>query len=703
MKKPNFNPMFYSLFIYDVSFGGGKASPSVTFTSKDKKEKEPGVVDTGQEKIDSISVSSAKKDCKSSRDSLLGKLEDTLGKKDNVTMTKMRTEISSYFSTAAIRMSTRMTREQFSRHLANIAEKTKEYQVRIEQLAELLSHKELAKKEIKKVTEEMVTKYQALLLQERYAKKIESRHVLYVASAYLMRWEAANLKAIDRVYDIKTATKIYDDIRQRKGGAFKDLQTIEEDIMRVYDQWADSKGDDDDRKVYSDRNWDRKYEDKLPSYSFLAALGNSAYRGFSMVNPIAGAYRLVTGSSKPFKEGIDIYSTKGYLKWAREQANKGKFAPLPDLERADGGRHRAVITAGINPEKVKRNIEYGNRAVEFRNKLANAGKKDKISFGNPVLSEDTDEGKIAIQHNNKQIAEIQLASGGRYLLVVKDKKVDVTTMNPADVIKQVQELALKPKVENITVSKSSGRAQIKIEGNNLPAQSDSIDLRLGGMNLSKMGSGRTDIRLAPSFKSIDDNIKSVLKSALTEYADAQRNIGSQIKSKITDKLLEEIKSKVFPKSKKPRIVITGKASLEGSFKENESLAKRRADAAFKRLQEKNPTLTKANYDIQVVHFVTGPDGKAVANETEGWEKMKVEWNKAKDKLGEVKSIAELKKKINKPADGAQAAFVKKHFTDQRGADLLILPPASDDVKLDINMGNAPATTTPSAASPGAII
>lgn len=690
MKKPNFNPMFYSLFIYDVSFGGGKSSPSVDFSPKEKKEGTTETPDTGKEKIDSSSVSSAKMDCKSTRESLLGKLEDTLGKKDKVTMTKMRAEISSYFSTAAIRMSTRMTREQFARHLGQIAEKTKEFQIRIEKLAELLNHKELAKNEIKKVTEEMVTKYQLLLTQERYAKKCEERHILYVASAYLMRWENANAKAIDRIYDVDTATRVYNDIKQKKGGAFKDLQAIEEDIMKAFDQWADSKGDEDDRKVYSDRHWDDKYEKSMPSYSYLAAMGNQAYRAWSMVNPIGGALKIVTGSSKPFDEGLNIYNIKGYLKWAREQAEKGKFAPLPDLEREDGGRHRVVITAGINPEKIKRSIELGNRSVEFTNKLNEAGKKDKISFG----TQEINEGKITVSHDKKGVGSIEITPAGKYFLVIKDKKIDVTVMNPADVIKQVQELALNPKVENITVSKSSGRAQVKIEGNNLPAQSDSVDLRLGGMNLSKMGSGRTDIRLAPSFKSIDDNMKSVLKSALTEYADAQRNIGSQIKSQITDKLLEEVKSKVFPKSKKPRIVVTGKASLEGSFKENESLAKRRADAAFKRLQEKNPTLTKANYDIQVVHFVTGPDGNAVANEKEGWDKMLVEWNKNKDKLGEVKSVAELKKKINKPAAGAQAAFVKKHFTDQRGADLLILPPASDDVKFDINMGNAPAATAP---------
>ena len=715
MKKPNFNPLFYSYFIHGVSFGGGgKTTPSVTYTAS-AQPNTPESIDTGQEKVDPSQVDYAKRGCKTTRDSLVDKLKTTLREKDKSTYKRMRSKIDSYYSAAARRLNKNMTKEHFAREQAKIAKETREFNNKIEDLSEMLKHKELSKKELKKVTQSTIAEFQGLLMDERYRKNIEPKHLVYVASAYLLRWETENSKAIDRIYDLKTATRVYQDLQTKRGQAFKDLDNIKQDIMRVYDRWADAENDEDEREVYSDSQWDTKYEKTLPDFvKMLDAMpGVKFLTGLSYSIPLVAGAATPAASAVPFlfkkyknkkaEELQRIFASdlKGYLKYAREQAKKGKFAPRPDMLRDDGARHKVRITAGINPEKIQRSIEFGNRAVEYRNKLAKAGRSENIGFSNPNMVQGKDEGTISINHKKKTIGNIKLEAGGKKYLIYKKEKIDITAKSAAEVIKQIQETALSPKITDMKVSKLSGRAKINIEGDNLPSDSTRVDLRAGAMNLSKVGSGKTNINLAPSFKTIEENMKSILKSSLTEYAEAQNpKLAKEIKPKITDKLLANLKEKVFPKSRKPRIVVTGKASLEGDWKRNQEIAKKRAEQALKELQRKNPELTKSNYDIRLVSIISGPDAKPVSSASDGWKKMKEAWNKDPKISDKVKTVAELKKKIKKAKSGARDAFVKRNFNDQRGADLLILPPANDDAEFDIEMGNQP--TAPTASNPGAI-
>lgn len=727
MLKPNFNPMFYNRLVYDVDFGGGKPAPTVRYTPKEAKTAAPAQLKTGKEKVNVGSISIAKQNCRTTRDSLVSTLKSKLGKKDKVTTTKMRAEINSYYSTAAVRMSNQMTREQLAQHQANIAKKTNEFNNRIENLSELLNHKELSKKELKNVTSQTFTEFQALWLKEkRYNKNCKYKHLIYVVSAYMLKWETANSKAIDRIVDMNIAVKVYKDLKERKGGAFKDLTAIKEDIMRVLDGWADAQGDKDERDIYSDNKWDTKYEKTIPSKSLwkkqlnyqyqaltkytlpgmafralsgkkeigkpdvrskstLSTLANLGYQAATLGTIPGAAYRALSG-----RKGIDTYSPLNlevYLKWAREQAKKNEYAPLPDLRRPNGGRIKARITAGINPEKVKRSLEFENRAVKLQKDLAKAAKKTKINFSTPNLIEGEDEGTITVYHNKKAVGTVEIAPQGKVYLKIKKQKVDITAMSHADVIKKIEDLALNPKIKELKVAKTGGKATLRILGDNLPTTSAaSIDLAGNPIKLAKLGMSRTDVRLAPNLQSVDASIKRILNDSLDEYVKNSPKIGPKMKPKITAKLVEELQQKVYPKGagKRPQLIIRGKADvITGSFAENKKIADKRAKSALKALKAKNPKLEQ-NYDVKVVSFVAGPDGKGVGSEAEGWRKTLKAWNDNSKITEKVTTIKELKKKIKNPKSGAQAKFVK-NFEDQRGADMLILPPESDNQGYDIVM------------------
>ncbi|MFC1810806.1 hypothetical protein ACFLZH_04870 [Patescibacteria group bacterium] len=727
MLKPNFNPMFYNRLVYDIDFGGGGPTPTVSYTPKQAKTTARAQLKTGKERVNAGTITIAKQDCRSTKKALVGRLESKLGKKDKVTTNKMRAEINSYYSTAAVRMSNQMTREQLARHQANIAKKTNEFNSRIENLSELLSHKELSKKELRNVTKQTFTEFQNLFVKEkRYRKNCKYKHMMYVVSAYMLRWENANNKAINRVVDMNIALKIFKDLKERRGGAFKDLTAIKEDIMRVLDGWADAQNNKDERDIYSDNKWDTKYEKTIPSKSLWEKASNYQYQALTKYTLPGMAFRALSGKKEvgksdvrskstlstlanfgyqaatfgtlpgmayralSGKKGIDTYSALNlevYLKWAREQAKKGKYAPLPDLLRANGGRFRARITAGINPQEVKRSLEFENRADKLQKDLVKAAVKTKIKFGNPNLVEGKDEGTIAFYHQKKGVGTVEIAPQGKVYLKIKKQKIDITAMNPADVIKKIEDLALNPTVKELKVTKVGGKATLRILGDNMPTtKTTKIDLAKASVKLAKLGMNRTDVRLAPNLQNVDANIKKVLKDSLDEYVKNSPKIGPKMKPKITAKLIEELQQKVYPKGtgKKPKLVIRGKADvITGSFNENLGIAKKRAKSALKALKAKNSRLER-DYDVEVVAIVVGPDGNGVSK-AEGWRKTLKAWNDNPKIKEKVTTIKDLKKKIKNPKAGAQAKFVQ-NIEDQRGADMLILPPATNTQGYDIVVG-----------------
>jgi len=705
MLKPNFKPLFYSKLVYDVFTGASRPAVRIATpktgpkTTVDVNEKDKSLVTVAQ-------LNTVKSNMKSTKESLMARVESELKDKDKVTYRNIRSKIVSYFAGTVTKLHRNMTREELTRVQEAAVKKAEAFRNRIDSVTQLIEYKKTAKERIKKITKEKVMKYVKLRKQtEGWAKEMNLRQVVYVASAYLLRWESVNTKAIDRIIDVDVAKAVSTEVANGTGNLFKDLRAIEGDIMRVFETWALKDGDP--RTIYIKSNWDTKYEkDKMPSKilknlkkhtkTTTSRLKGAGY-GAAIGSVIPGAGTVIgagvgalVGKDEKHKHTPKEKDIKKFLAWARNTKDSN-FPPMPRIKRAGGARIAARITAAINPEKLRRVIDFQNRAVDLQQRL-NKVAKNKMRFGNITVDPAKKESKIQVTHKGKSIGNVELGADGKIYVAAKKKKIEVASKKEIDVIKTMEDLALNPKVNELKVAKAGGKTTLKILGDNLPTKSpQTMDLAAGRVKLASLSMSRTNVTLASGVPTVDASIKKVLKDSLGAYVKNVPKLGAKVKPKITAKLIEELQQKVYPKGagKRPQLIIRGTADVAtGSFAENKNIADRRAKSAYEALKTKNPNLDK-NYDVKIVAAVVDPEGNPVDDKKKGMDKTMELWNKDKKIKEKVTTIAELKAKLKDPTAGAQAQFVKK-FEGQRGADMVILPPKTETQSYDIVVGNTTA-------------
>ena len=345
----------------------------------------------------------------------------------------------------------------------------------------------------------------------------------------------------------------------------------------------------------------------------------------------------------------------------------------------------------IRADAVPTGANKNPKAAKYIKSITEAGLDFNINFKKPSFDEDTNETSVKVYNRGKSVGKIDIGANGKINLHIGKQKIDITALSAKDVIKKIEDLSLNPRVKEVKVVKTGGKTTLKIVGENLPSEEPvPVDLTLGNISLATLASGKVDMRLASNLGTIDANIKSVLTSALkgfVSYAVGDK-LSKQLKPKITPKLVAELQEKIFTKNKKPQVIVTGKASLEGNFNKNKKLADKRAKLAKEKLQAKYP-----DFEIRTASIVAGPDGKPVASEAEGWRKMLEWWNKYHTFNPGVQelTLAELKKKMKSPRSKADKQFFDKYFKKQRGADLTILPAKELPQSFNIAMKNTTST------------
>jgi len=627
-----------------------------------------------------------------------------------------------------------ISKDGYNKMMQNLPELKAKYEKEIEDQIECVKNKKLCKEKIQKAAkdtyDELINEYSGI----KYFGKIQHKHLLYVLSAYLLRWENVNKKAVDNIKTNDVASTVLAELTNKSGGAFSDLEAIKEDVKtNVLDAWKAAETKDDNRAIYSDNEWDTKYEKTFEDW--MKEHKGRMPKFFSFTD---------TGV-KP-REDI-AYREEGnddYWDWARKQAVKGKFAPMPDIDRGFGKRSPAQITAGINPEKLEANITFQNKVVKYVNELNLKGKATNIDFGNIQIPQDGSKAVITFKKrgtevpgtitldNNISNCALNLKHGDKtFTASVPSAQQDKVVSEidgfynklPAEALAgaPAETMENPPKVDDLTVRETEGGAfaGLYLKGSNLPSELGQyktypigpkmISTAIQALNF-KYGETRLD-KLELTAQNLKHGLNAMLIIALTgmsaDFRDPKMKlvimqcVGKMDEAKLTqltDILLKD-------KKNKPTVQVTGTASMDGSG--NEQLALERANAAESKL---DPEIKKL-FNIKKEAQVLGPGGKIIKNPqelTQAWTDVVKKWN---DELKPQKPITkeELEKKVisGTGADAKEKAFIKVNFEDYRGIVLFIKPPeytGDKTLQIAITSENAPAlqqAAAPQATPPAA--
>ena len=667
MQKQKFNPLFYSLLIYRV---GGRARVTAP-TAAPQAALSVGVADRNEAKKSVGHMNQLVKNQLGSSYVELGHM--FINPKQKAEIMKIRNERANIYQKFLERI--RICDVKDIKKIRNvILNKLRKLATRAKEMVELMRDRdrmiEALPRQAAEVKKEFLSKLPTY-------QNIEKKHLLMVLNSYLARWKKANKNGLKGA-SIQTIKLLRSQFNNAKGLFYRgriheDLQTIRTRIQKIVDLWQDNTP----RRVYESSKWDTNYEKMIDKKARKRAIKRKSwYQGF------------------PSKED---------LAKAKKELREEYPPPLPDW----GGKGKDPIESPLSndewPDYLKE-LEAGYTSLEALGKLQQHARnfkdslnkvRSKLVFGNVVPTKKGDAARFSIldKQNKKPVGHIELNNKGQISLSLRTlTKPEAITIaeakSPEKLMKKIETLAFKPVVKSADINASN--KEVIVKGENLPQTSIKVDVTKGWLTLCKpLGAGISKVSLLQNLGKLGDNLKKILTQAIQRgIKEPPKGLKKMVMDKLPGKKVDELQKEVFEKTK-PKIVVWGKASMEGSLARNKKIAKARAVSAAKAIKTKNPGVK-----VETRGRVYGPDMMEIKDSStlkSAEENLVKKWNAVVNPTTHVAKAKEIYAKLSKPANQKEKDFIQTHFNNVRGSTMTVEYAKQKPPLVALRYEKAPAT------------
>jgi hypothetical protein len=698
MLKPNFNPMFYTFFTYNV-YKPGRRGPKTSMkpldlnTSSSEKQGNVDMVNERKEKKKSLETKAS-----SYKKELIALVNSKL--KDNDTDAKnLGKRVISQVDSLVTKYSTKINAAKDAKALLRLESlfkaEIKFVDERIKYTIEGLEKREKMKEAFLKHQNEV---YEwAWDEHENVGSKLRDKgdwnNLKLVTVAYLHQWKKVYGKSLDKASPDNLHV-LYDQNFDSTKGMFKsgplmdDLDGIKNNIKEVLKRWLN----DEERTVYKDEDWGDDYYKVAKKWTYIR-------------DTVFDNDKDIFGDFEYFIENSSRYQGSSNR---RDGVNKMLDSiPLPDW----GDGKSKNITSSLTKEyfdKKAAELLKGRfkRRAELMAKFKGVNVKSLIT-NNVDLMGDVQ----ALQYLHAQVGRDSsniIKPWGREHHQVKylgvfDKEIQILTKIASRIKGGKPKVAVAanpkkaPKIKEVKV----GKGGISVVGENLPqvGKSITIDPTDAWVDLNKgIKSGVQTVDMGSGTTSIDKNLTTILKNAVKRAISGINGVADPdaVMSKISDAQLKALKKETLDKHK-PEIVVWGVASREGGFETNKRIAKARAESAKRKLEKQNPGV-KIITKWAIQGFGKNGKGEKVTNREDykqDEKNMIDEWNKNLGKTKKIKSAKEIYAKLNKSSSWTpeEKIFFDFYFLNARKAALALEYPGKKQApQIAMNFEKSPNST-----------